>query len=79
MSYHAIGKDRWEELPNIFLDTELAETLEGGERFWAYSYMFPSTAQPGATCHMEAGISYSKLTGLFTKYVKSEGVIRDGA
>ena len=76
MSYHGIGKERWDALPNIFSDTELAETLKGGEHFWAYTYMMPSKAQPGATCVMNAGISYSALTGLFTKYVQSEGVSR---
>lgn len=73
MSYHAIGKEAWDNLPNIFSDTELADTLKGGERFWAYTYMFPSTAQEGKTCVMSAGVQYSALTGLFTKYVKSEG------
>jgi len=77
MSYHAIGKEAWDALPNIFSDTELAKTLQGGEKFWAYTYMFPSTAQPGATCVINAGVSYSALTGLFTKYVQSEGVTRD--
>lgn len=73
MSYHAIGREAWEALPNIFSDAETAEGLKDGTKFWAYTYMFPSTAIPGKTCVMEAGVSYSKLTGLFTKYVKSEG------
>lgn len=73
MSYHAIGKERWDALPNVFGDTELAAILKGGETFWAYTYMFPSVSQPGKTCHMEAGVSYSKLTGLFTKYVQAVG------
>ncbi len=114
MSYHAIGKEAWQELPNIFSDSELAATLKGGERFWAYTYTFPHRflatvripIEPEEvkgevrdsveltvdtrycseeflnrldaeiiyhTCTMEAGISYSALTGLFTKYVHNAG------
>lgn len=69
MSYHAIGMEAWQTLPNVFADPEFAATLKGGERFWAYTYMFPSTAQPDMMVTMEAGVSYSALTGLFTKYV----------
>jgi hypothetical protein len=74
--YHAYGKEEWEALPNIFDDkaTVEAEDLKGGEHFWCYTYMFPSTAQPEKTCVMDAGIRYSALTGLFTKYVKSARV-----
>lgn len=78
MSYHAIGKQGWDELPNIFGNSELAAALEADPTlprdFWCYMYMFPSTAQPGRTCVMDAGIRYSSLTGLFTKYIKSSGV-----
>lgn len=73
MKYNAIGMQAWQNLPNIFSDSEEAANLKGSENFWAYTYMFPSTAQPGVTCVMEAGISYSPLTNLFTKYVRNVG------
>jgi len=73
MSYHGIGKEAWEALPNIFDEPEVAKTLQGGERFWAYTYMFPHSTNPDVVCTMEAGISYSKMTGLFTKYVHGKG------
>lgn len=75
MGYHAIGKEEWEALPNIFSDPELARTLDVDANFWCYTYMFPSTAQPGKHCVIEAGVSYSRLTSLFTKYIRSAGVI----
>jgi hypothetical protein len=69
--YQAIGKEEWEALPNIIDNPDLAATLNGGETFWAYTYMFPHATRAGVTCTMEAGISYSKMTGLFTKYVQA--------
>ncbi len=74
MSRHAMGKEAWEALPNIFSDSKLAEGLEDGARLWSYTYMFPSTAQPGRTCIMDAGVSYSRSTGLFTKWIQNAGV-----
>ena len=72
MSYHAIGKEAWEDLPGIFDNPELADTLDCDTQFWAYTYTFDSVAQPGKRCVMNAGVSYSKLTGRFTKYLQSE-------
>ena len=72
MSYHGIGKEAWEALPKIFDAPEVAETLVGGERFWAYTYLFPHSTATDVVCTMEAGISYSNMTGLFTKYVQAK-------
>lgn len=69
--YHAIGKDAWDALPSVFADPALAETVNDGETFWAYTYMFPHATRENVTCVMHAGVSYSKLTGLFTKYLKA--------
>jgi len=61
--------EAWQALSNIFSDPEFAAILKGGERFWAYTYTFPSTAQSDLIITMEAGVSYSAFTGLFSKYV----------
>lgn len=77
MSYHAIGKEAWDELPNLFGNTELATALEADptlpRHWWGYTYMIPHSRREGVRCHMEAGITYSPLTGLFTKTLQNKG------
>ena len=71
MSYENIGQKAWDAKPNIFGDPAFAEALEakpGSETRWV-SYTYNVNGIP-----MEAGVSYSSLTGLFTKFVRRTGV-----
>ena len=72
---HAIGMEEWKALPNIFDDPKAAADLEHDKSFWCYTYMFPHKTRKNIMCSMEAGIHYSELTGLFTKYVKHNEMI----
>jgi hypothetical protein len=69
--YEAIGMNEWKALPNIFSDTEFAKTLDGNTNFCSYNYSIPSEVVPDKLFELYGGISYSKLTGLFTKYIGS--------
>jgi hypothetical protein len=70
MPYTAIGKEVWDDLPGLFDDPATAGTLTSNKCYWCYTYMIPSDALVGTMITMEAGISYSKLTGRFSKYVQ---------
>jgi hypothetical protein len=70
MPYNAIGKEEWEALPGLFDNPAVADTLTSNKCYWCYTYMIPSDAIVGTTITLEAGISYSKMTSRFSKYVQ---------
>ena len=73
--YHAIGKERWDQLPGMWQDAQLADQLEGDTEWWCWTNMFPSTGQPGKTCVMDMSINFRKSDGSFKKTCRSAGVI----
>ena len=75
ITYHACGKQRWDELPAMFSDAELAAQLDEDAEFWAYTYSFPHKFRTGADgealqCTMEAWIKFRKSDGVFKKVLK---------
>lgn len=70
MSYHAVGKYVWDELPSLFQNPALAETLEEDTIWWVYTYMFPSESQPGKTCAFDCLIQFRKSDNSFKKVLQ---------
>jgi hypothetical protein len=65
--YHAIGKDRWDQLPGLFQNSALADQLDADTEWWCWTNMFPSISQPGRTCTVDLKISFRKSDGSFKK------------
>ena len=75
MTYHDCEKQRWDELPSMFTDSEMAATLEEDAEFWAYTYSFPHKFRVDANgealqCTMEAWIKFRKSDSVFKKVLK---------
>lgn len=78
--YHAIGKEEWDNLPTMFLNSVLAEQLDKDENWWCYTNMTPHAHRTkyeplldehaAIICEMKHGVSYSKSTGYFTKFMQ---------
>lgn len=75
MTYHAIGKEKWQALPGLFHNSELANTLEEDTEWWCYSYMIPHKFRTDKNneplpCHMECWIGFCKRDHTFKKFLK---------
>jgi len=71
--YHGLGQEAWDELPGLFVNPELADTLDEDTEWWVYTYMFPSTAQPGKTAGFDCVVKFRKNDHTFKKVLRPVG------
>jgi hypothetical protein len=64
--YHAIGKEKYDNLPTMFANADFAKTLTQDEWWWGYLYMFPHQSRD-EMCVTEMWIKFTKSDGTFKK------------
>lgn len=70
MSYHAIGMEAWQELPGLFVNDEIAKTLDEDTEWWSYTYSFLSAAQEGKVLTFDCVVKFRKSDHSFKKVMR---------